>query len=1228
MEAVFQTSYTFSGSIFNVLLVEEHLEDAKHLEKLLLEINGFREVIVTKAVRIGEAIKLLHQEKFDLVLLDLSLPDSQGLNTIAKLKQHVPKIPIVALTASDEEEIALRSIEAGAQDYLVKGEINDRVLFRSLHYAIDRQRTELQMSLLLEATQAIGQSQDFHESLAVILRLLCTNIDWSFAEAWIPSDDGTVLEYSPGWFAEEACLEVFGRHREKLKLAPATGMAGRIWSSRQPEWIEDISVTKELVFQQYASNELRQCACKEAVTSLKTCFGVPILAGEQVVAVLVFFKQSKSPKDRSLIKLFNAVATQLSSQIQRKKAEAALLLREERLNLAISGSGLGLWDWNVSTGQVYFDSQWKKMLGYEVWEIQNSYQSWEQLLHPEDLPRVMQILNDHLEGYTELYQVEFRMRSKSGEWKWILSQGKVFKRDELGKPVRITGTHKDISDRKKAEEANLQLTRKYQEAERIAHIGSWEFDVLRGTITWSDELFRIYGKKPSKALSFNELVKQIHPEDIEAFLEVVERAMTEGTSYQIDHRIIRPNGEIRYINSKGQAVRTKSGYVLRLLGTAIDITDRFLAEAALRESEQRFRAIFEQAAIGIAQVSPDGKFLKVNPGLCKIVGYSEAELLLREVRDITHPEDLDAEQSYSQKLLAGEIQSYSMEKRFIRKDGEFVWTNLAVSLVRQTSGEIKYAIGVIEDISDRKQAEAALQQQFLRQRLMRGILDRIRRSLNLEEILKTAVQEVRQFLSTDRTIIYRFKPDRGGVAVVESVGEEWMPILGLDIADNCFPEKFIHLYQQGRIRAIEDIYNAGLNECHIDSLTRFQVKANLVVPILQGENLWGLLIAHHCSGSREWLETEIDCLKQLSLQLAIAIQQSILFEQAKIEIAERQRVELALRESQAQLQANNQQLEVALKDLQQTQAKLIQNEKMVSLGQMVGGIAHEINNPVNFIFGNLNYVSQYVGDLLELVELYQQNYSKPIGKISKQIEEIDLEFISQDLPKLLNSMKVGTQRIENIVKSLRNFSRLDEAEMKTVDIHEGIESTLMLLQYRLKCQGKFPPIQLVKDYSKLPLVECYPGQLNQVIMNLLTNAIDAIASRFANEALEEQDNKRTAEAIADNPSIISISTNLSTIGQVAISIADNGPGIPESIRKKLFDPFFTTKPVGKGTGLGLSIAHSIVVERHGGQITCISTPGEGAEFIIEIPLRQRKLMALTRSPQLENQNHLLSEEFL
>ncbi|MDZ8223170.1 response regulator [Nostoc sp. ChiVER01] len=280
-------------------------------------------------------------------------------------------------------------------------------------------------------------------------------------------------------------------------------------------------------------------------------------------------------------------------------------------------------------------------------------------------------------------------------------------------------------------------------------------------------------------------------------------------------------------------------------------------------------------------------------------------------------------------------------------------------------------------------------------------------------------------------------------------------------------------------------------------------------------------------------------------------------------------------------------------ELEQTQTQLIQAEKVAALGQITAGIAHEVNNPINFIAGNLNFVQQYVQEVVSLLYLYQKYLPNPPEEIKTAIQKSDLEFLLNDLSKIIQSMQVGTDRVTEIVSYLNNFSRHRETGKKLTNLHEGLDSTLLILGHRFKYNAHQPSIKLVKEYGSLPLVECFPGEINQVFMNLICNAIDAIEEKYNNQDIEKT---------YQNPGVIKIKTE--AIGeQVILRVADNGLGINNKNKTKIFDAFYTTKPIGKGTGLGLSIAYQIVVNNHHGKLTYDSKPGEGIEFIIELPIR-------------------------
>ncbi|MEG4282625.1 GAF domain-containing protein [Microcoleus sp. A006_D1] len=509
-------------------------------------------------------------------------------------------------------------------------------------------------------------------------------------------------------------------------------------------------------------------------------------------------------------------------------------------------------------------------------------------------------------------------------------------------------------------------------------------------------------------------------------------------------------------------------------------------------------------------------------------------------------------------------------------DREREWTHWEQQLLEGVASQLAIAINQAKLYSKtRRQAE--------KESLLRLIGNQIRSTLDLGTILQTAVREVRQLLQCDRVIMYQFEDNWVGKVVVEDMTVPWPSILGNMGADKCFRGDYADLYQQGRVKAINDIFNAGLEPCHVDFLDSLQVKANLIVPIVTSRSeenspeidgscnfkfpgrLWGLLIAHECHDTRNWELQETELLSQLADQMAIAIQQAELYSK--------------VREAAVKSQAQTQQLQAAMQELRSTQQQLIQSEKMSGLGQMVAGIAHEINNANNFIHANLFHAQEYFKVLDEALELCGNACPEAAAALVRINEELELDYIREDFSKLLNSMREGSSRIRSIVTTLRSFSRLDHAEFKAVDLHEGLESSLLMLQNKLKTN-----IKIDKQYGSLPRIKCHAGQINQVFYNLLDNALDAIDS-------------------TSKPGELTIRSWQSEPDWVTISVRDTGNGIPAEIQDKIFDPFFTTKPVGKGTGLGLSVCYQVIVQAHGGRIRCVSQVGEGTEFIVELPLK-------------------------
>jgi len=750
----------------------------------------------------------------------------------------------------------------------------------------------------------------------------------------------------------------------------------------------------------------------------------------------------------------------------------------------------------------------------------------------------------------------------------------------------------------------LSLTEKAKEI--IAILDS------KGIINYVSPAFgQLLGCEPTDLVGLD-FFKLIHIEDnLKVTQLLTEMVLEPRGGLLVEFRLCHQNGDWQTIKAIGQSLLDETGEI-KIIVNSSNITERKQSQAVFME---QFHLSNLAAEVGVAIAN--GGTLANTLSCCVQAIRGQLNAISTTIWTLNPTQQVTAGQNFPlnsdllnlvtqsrqpQSLIQQQVHPHHLSGFPLIVEDRVIGV-LGVlsdrSLSAEASHTLNWAASSIAIAINRHNSSSELLNR--REAVVLEVSNQIRNSLDLDTILQTAVQSIARVLPIERcNFLWCKKATTSEWEMVHEAKKEFLAShLGryktAEMGE--FAQCLLHqqIIQINRVDTLKDStsrqFLQGLGYASI-----------LAIPLKTEAGEIGVVI---CGSAKEqsWDAREVELLQMVIDQLKLAINQAELYQQAKLT---------------AQLaQAQADQLEIALHQLQSAQARLVQSEKMSSLGQLVAGIAHEINNPVNFIHGNLAYASAYFYDILSLLHLYQEHYPNPVSAIVEQSEMINLKFIAKDLPKLLSSMQRGTDRIRSIVLSLRQFSRLDEADMKQADLHEGIESTLSILQHRLNSKGQLPQIQVFREYGDLPSIQCYPGQLNQVFMNILSNAIEA----FHQPGVVNPDNASLSQptpTITISTSILEGTESDSSLGSlyphpqlktqnspsVLIRIADNGPGMTELVKTRLFDPFFTTKPVGQGIGLGLSISYQIVVEHHLGVLTCHSKPGQGTEFWIEIPIQQ------------------------
>ena len=906
---------------------------------------------------------------------------------------------------------------------------------------------------------------------------------------------------------------------------------------------------------------------------------------------------------------------------EHKQAETALQESQRFVERIANTSPNLLYVYDESEQRnVYSNRELSDTLGYTSAEFENMGSNLlPTIVHPDDLakfPKYFQQLENAPDG--EVVEYEYRVRDRQNCWHWLVSRNIVFSRTEEGKIKQRLGAATDITQRKTAEQAlaeqlklsiftadvgialtqnqTLVATLQYCANAVVRHLDAafariWtlnedgnvlELQASAGIYTHIDGA---HSRIPVGQFKIGLIALERQPHITNSVqedprIQNKEWASREGMVAFAGYPLIVDNQLLGVIAIFARQELNEST-LIALAASADTIAlgiKRKQTEVALATQKQTLRAIIDNAPIWVWMANASGRMLLVNKTFCEDVAIPESRFLAAS----HYSEVLGLEASANH--MASDAQAWSQdipcyaEEVMQLADGKEHYLETIKTQVKDDEGNAIGLIGLGLDITKQQEAQRQLQKSETKFRklaeqewLLNQLASNIRQSLDLDTILATTVQQIRDLLQLDRCLFIWYEPDASQpvwAVQYEAKNADLPSLLGVVPAGvtGSHAERIANL-EIIRIDDFETVTDPG--ERQFFRYVGFN--SLLDIPLQTSSGKIGVICCSASSSVRCWRDTEVELLVAVGNQLAIAINQAELYTQSvdSARIAQEQAAKL----------------EVTLCELQQAQTQLIQAEKMSSLGQMVAGIAHEINNPVGFIFGNLTYTEEYTGKLMKLLQMYRDEYPEPSPALQEATEVFELDFLLDDLPKMLSSMQVGATRIRDIVRSLRNFSRLDESDMKKVNIHEGIDSTLMILEHRLKFQADRPAIQIVKEYGQLPLVECYAGLLNQVFMNIIANAIDVLQ-----EPLE-------------NPGIIRIRTEVE--GPLAvIRIADNGPGITDLVKQRIFDPFYTTKRIGSGTGMGLAISHSIIVEKHKGEIKCFSVVGKGTEFRIEIPIKR------------------------
>lgn len=959
----------------------------------------------------------------------------------------------------------------------------------------------------------------------------------------------------------------------------------------------------------------------------------------------------------SSVKLSDGSVIAIAKDItQRKQTEELLSLTQRQLQHLLNTSPIVIYSCKPEGdyASTFVSENVATLFGYEAQTFLNDPTFWLCHVHPDDVAYVSQGLTDLIEvGH---YSYEYRFLHQDGSYRWTYDELKLL-RNEAGNAVEIVGSWQDITQRKQAEDALRESERRYQSLAEASPVGIFRTDAQGDCLYVNERWCHLAGMTFEAALGKG-WRRALHPDDRQWVEQSWYASARQNLPFRGEYRFQRPDGTVTWVMGQAVAECDDADKICSYVGTITDISDRVRAEQSLQENEERFRLLVENVKdYAIFMLDATGCVATWNTGAQAIKGYQAPEIIGQHFSRFYTPEDLAWNKPGYMLQNALTMGRFEDEGWRVRKDGSYFWANVVLTALHNSAGQLQGFAKVTRDITERKQTEEKLRQQAQRERLLSEVAQRIRQTLDLDAILSTTVAEVQQFLQADRVLTYQIHPDGAGWVTAEAIAPGYPAILGQSLPEKIFPQDCHELYRQGRVRAISNIEQDVLAPCLAETLRQLGVKSKLVVPILYQEELWGLLIVHQCHQARQWQSWEIDLLKQLATQVAIAIQQSQLYQQGQLELAERKWAEQKIQEQAALLDVATDaiivrdlhhqilfwskgaerlygwnkeevQTQCADKTLHAGTSAYTQTifQTVLNRGEWQGELqqvtkdSREIvvesrwtlvrapnEQPQAILMVNTDITqkkllerqflrSQRMESIGTLASGIAHDLNNILAPILMSVQLLRRQISSDQGLQWLEILETSTKRGSDLIKQVLSFARGLEGEYGTLQIRHLISEIKQIIE------ETFP--RSIQIYTNVPhTIQTVMGDathLHQVLMNLCVNARDAmpdggtLSILAENLLLDEQD--------------VQLYPNAQAGAYVVVTVTDTGVGIPLEILDRIFEPFFTTKQVGQGTGLGLATVTGIL-KSHKGFITVSSKVGRGTEFKVFLPAQEEAIAA-------------------